>query len=58
MNGFDPMRDVFARIADHAINKSDELLPSNRKPTGWRLSGLLNKDWTLIALLPDQKLQF
>ena len=34
MNGFDALRDVFARAADHANNKSDELLPWNRKPTG------------------------
>jgi hypothetical protein len=34
MNGFDPLGDVFERIADHAISKIDELLPGNRKPTG------------------------
>jgi hypothetical protein len=36
MNGHDPdayLRDVFARIADHQINRIDELLPWDRRPT-------------------------
>jgi hypothetical protein len=53
-----PIRDVFARVADHAINKSDELLPWNREADGLTPIRRLNKDWTLIALLPVQKLQF
>ena len=41
LNGLDPeayLRDVFTRIAEHPINRIDELLP-------WNIGGASSNDW-------------